>query len=455
MDETDEQARSAVPDRSPCASDSGCDEWTQLAFDALADVVVVLDSVGSVVHANRRAEEVLGTSLGEWVGRSCIDVLHPDDVPVAAELLVTAQTGGDGPKEPVRYRLRASDGSDVPVAAIASKVVLGGRTFLVMSARLADEPRPDAAIVDEVAARLARMFDEAAIGMAQVGLDGRFLRANPKLVEDLGIALPDLLGVRIHELISRHDQHGFTPAWEQLVEAGGSSLTTDVELAAPGGTTHVHLAASIVADRHGQAMYVAVQMVDVTLRVEAERALVQSQRQLRETQRELLHQSTHDPLTGLGNRLLLARVLDQGGELVGRRDAAVIYLDLDGFKRVNDEFGHAVGDELLIAVAARIRRTCGADDVAVRFGGDEFLLVRPSASFERAVDEAEELLASLAVPFSLSVGSIVIGSSAGLVYGRPEGSWDDLIDAADSLLYEAKRTRPGSVRADRHPKVEG
>jgi len=428
--------------------------WTGAAFDALAEIVVVLDSGGRVVHANRRAEELLQTTLEEWVGRSCTEVLHPDDVPLAAELVVTAQTGAEGPKEPVRYRLRASDGTDLPVAAIATKVVRDGRTFLVMSARPAVEPRPGAVIVDEVTERLARMFDEAAIGMAQVGLDGRFLRANPTLVDDLGIAAPQLLGIGIHDLVCARNQDEFARVWRRLVDGDEISLTTDVELATPMGPTHVHLAGSIVADRHGAPVYVAVQIVDVTLRVEAERALVQSQRQLRETQRELLHQSTHDPLTGLGNRLLLARASEQAGEVADRAEVAVIYLDLDGFKLVNDQYGHAVGDELLIAVAGRIRRFAGSADVAVRFGGDEFLLVQPCADLASAAEKAEELIASLAVPFALSVGPIAIRSSAGLVVGRPDGSWDKLIDRADALLYEAKRHRPGSVRAERCPSSE-
>jgi diguanylate cyclase (GGDEF)-like protein/PAS domain S-box-containing protein len=421
-------------------------DWTAVAFDAVPEIVVVIDAGGKVVHANARAEELLRTRLEDWVGRSVIEVLHPDDVPMAAELLVSAQTGAVGPKESVRYRLRASDGETVEVAAIAAKVERDDGTFLVLSARPGDEPRPDAAIVGEVSGRLSRMFDDAAIGMAQVALDGRFLRVNPTLVGDLALDAGTLLRTHVHELIRGDSRPVFDQVWRELVDGGASAATVEAAFDTPVGVRHLHLAGSVVGDRHGDPMYVALQMVNVTQRVIAEQALRESQLELRETQRELLHQTTHDALTGLGNRLLLARTFEQIAARSDDRQVAVISLDLDGFKAVNDQFGHAVGDELLVAVADRIQRSARPEDVVVRFGGDEFLVIQAPSTLAVATDTAQSILAALAVPFALSVGATQTQASAGLVVAEASTAGANLLDAADRLLYDARRHHTGQLR---------
>ena len=140
-----------------------------VVIDHVADLVAVIDQHNVIRWANLRSEDVLGTSLDVWRGRSVIELIHPDDLPLGLELLVSAKASGRGIKEPVLFRLRGAD-DWVPLEVIASNVELpDGELVTVFSARPTAPRRDGAAIVSEAGERLSRMFEDAAIGMAQVG----------------------------------------------------------------------------------------------------------------------------------------------------------------------------------------------------------------------------------------------------------------------------------------------
>ncbi|WP_082393316.1 GGDEF domain-containing protein [Nocardia arizonensis] len=174
--------------------------------------------------------------------------------------------------------------------------------------------------------------------------------------------------------------------------------------------------------------------------VRSERAIQRSARSERRAQ----YQADHDMLTGLLNRSALLRALGREG---GHSDQPVclLFIDLDGFKLVNDSYGHAVGDELIADAAARIRRTVRRDDVVARYGGDEFVVL---ARLERgrAATLAERLLGAFVRPFELSAGEVPITVSIGIACGGPRDSESavyDLIRAADSAMYHAKEYSMG------------
>jgi len=154
----------------------------------------------------------------------------------------------------------------------------------------------------------------------------------------------------------------------------------------------------------------------------------------------------HDSLTGLPNRLLFNDRLNQALTLA-RRDAsrfALLYLDLDQFKPVNDTMGHAVGDELLKSAAARIRRQVRESDTVARVGGDEFAVILSDiARREDAAIVAEKIVGALAAPFQLGspAQSIEIGTSIGIaIYPADAQDADALVGAADAAMYRAKQT---------------
>ena len=162
--------------------------------------------------------------------------------------------------------------------------------------------------------------------------------------------------------------------------------------------------------------------------------------QMKEVQRELRHQASHDPLTELANRSLFTdRVADALEN--GNASVSVIFIDIDDFKTVNDSLGHGAGDELLIAVAHRLRDCVRPTDTVARLGGDEFaIMLERISSGDEAVEVAERVIRSLGERFSISGHNISVHSSAGIATGKRGGiAAEELIRNADVAMYRAKQ----------------
>ncbi len=166
------------------------------------------------------------------------------------------------------------------------------------------------------------------------------------------------------------------------------------------------------------------------------------------TARKLLEQrfaveAEFDELTGLPNRRSALRFIEQ--QLAVSRETGaplwVLFIDLDGFKEVNDQHGHHVGDELLAKVAVRASRTLRSQDRLCRFGGDEFVLVCPGVSEDGVVALSARLREVMAAPFQIGAVEIAIGLSVGFASSVPESTVDTLLDAADAQMYGEKRGR--------------
>jgi diguanylate cyclase (GGDEF)-like protein/PAS domain S-box-containing protein len=166
---------------------------------------------------------------------------------------------------------------------------------------------------------------------------------------------------------------------------------------------------------------------------------------------ELAHQAFHDPVTGLANRVMFAEQVRQAIARARRehRMPAVIFLDLDDFKTVNDSLGHAAGDEVLVEVARRLDESVRGADIAARFGGDEFaVLLEDVAHSQDAADAAQRILELLAQPMHAGHRQVTLGGSIGISMFGPEDprDADELIRDADAAMYIAKRDGKGGYR---------
>jgi diguanylate cyclase (GGDEF)-like protein len=172
--------------------------------------------------------------------------------------------------------------------------------------------------------------------------------------------------------------------------------------------------------------------------------LEQSLVRMRSVTDELTYQAHHDALTGLANRTLFTHRLQAALERPTDEHVSVLFCDLDGFKAVNDSLGHDAGDELLKAVAERLRRCLRRHDTPARLGGDEFAVLIEADVDERAL--AERIVAALGAPFALAAGEARIGVSIGVASGRPRMlDVAELLRLADAAMYDAKRAGKGRV----------
>jgi diguanylate cyclase len=184
------------------------------------------------------------------------------------------------------------------------------------------------------------------------------------------------------------------------------------------------------------------------LNQDLEARVVERTAQLQEAQRQLERLALYDPLTGLANRTLLTDRITQAVARADRGAAppAVLLLDLDGFKSVNDGFGHAAGDLLLVEVARRLREVVRDGDTVARLGGDEFAVVVCDATAEQALEVADRILAAIADPVRVEDGSCSVGASIGVCLAVRGQSPGILLRDADTAMYAAKARGRGGVQ---------
>lgn len=168
---------------------------------------------------------------------------------------------------------------------------------------------------------------------------------------------------------------------------------------------------------------------------------------LMEQQKATLHDSLHDALTGLPNRVLFNDRLEHGMEQAKRHgwSLAVMFMDLDKFKAINDSYGHDAGDAVLLTIAMRLKETVRTDDTVSRHGGDEFLyLLMEIKEDQDAAIVAKKILKAVQAPCDVSVGELTVNTSIGIsIYPRDGNTAEALIKSADAAMYRAKQSKSG------------
>jgi diguanylate cyclase (GGDEF)-like protein/PAS domain S-box-containing protein len=269
------------------------------------------------------------------------------------------------------------------------------------------------------------------MGIALTTVEGVLVDANPALCAMLGRTADELYGRSVLDLVQAEGVSAAREAYQTLVDAPGRPMRHETRLRRAEGTdVPVQVTASRVEETEGQSAHLVMIVEDITERKALEAALV--------------HRSLHDPLTGLPNRLLFQDRLWHALER-GRREntpTCVLIADLDGFKAINDELGHPMGDLVLVTFAERLRSVLRASDTAARLGGDEFSIVCENTEPADADVLAERLRASVTEPLPLSGTSVTIGLSIGIgsVAGglQPADVYERVVREADDAMYADK-----------------
>src|SRR3954471_4116928 len=262
-------------------------------------------------------------------------------------------------------------------------------------------------------------FEDAPIGVAFIDLDGRFRRVNRRLCTLTGFMEADF------EALTVHDQPGTSTGL--FIHHAGDAGAFEGPFRRADGTTGWGLARrSAIPDAAGNPTHAILQLLDLSARKRAEE--------------ELAHAATHDPLTGLPNRKHFERAATEALErLSDGQSVALLFIDIDDFKVINDSLGHSAGDRLLLVVAERLRGLVREPDVLARFGGDEFIILLANADAAQALATADAVREALRVPADLDGERRFVTASVGITLSdRSPSSAGAMIRDGDAAMYQAK-----------------
>lgn len=400
-----------------------------------SDIILVVSSEGTISYASPAFETGLGYTTDDWDGMDATTLLSPDDVDFLS-LNYDASPFNEGPRS-LELRIRHHDGSWRWCEVIFTDLnQVPGINGWVANVRDITERKAAAEALREAHERFRSSFENAPIGMGLCDLEGRVIEINAAYGRIFGRSQEELVGALISDLTHPDDRASSAAMLEEVTSGKADTAEAEKRYLRPDGTgVWVSIKVSSVRGPDGKPLYLIGQAEDISER-----------RKLRD---QLAHDALHDPLTGLPNRILFVDRLELALRRVQRSNklVAVMFLDLDHFKLVNDSLGHDSGDRLLVLVARQLVGALRSSDTLARFGGDEFTVLCEVDDREEALEVANRLGAALGPPISLDGTDNYISTSLGIalsVTGR-EGS-AALLRNADAAMYMAKEAGPGNIR---------
>jgi len=394
--------------------------------------------VSTILRLKRDERPQLADMLGifGWVG-----IAFAGSGAVAALLFITYQQAGFGVLAAVvpimatllatlHYYNRQQEANEAMRVAAEEASAREAQVAALAAAREAEVAARHLHQLQDSERRFHSAFTHASIGMALLSFDGRVLQANDALRELLGVDDAQLLDRAFSSFVVAADREALEAQLAAVTEAGFEDFSIEVRCRdAASAEVWVSLHGSIFTEPGAAAPCLILQAHDISARRRAEAGLH--------------HIAFHDSLTGLPNRRRFGDLLAQAVQ-TARADPkhgfAVMFIDFDRFKLINDSLGHAAGDEFLVGVSRRVRDTVRPDDVVARLGGDEFAVLLNRVEHEAsAITTAERLLKTLRLPLDVAGSELTSSASIGITtsvigYERPE----DVLRDADIAMYRAK-----------------
>ena len=409
--------------------------------------IIATDPEGIITVFNTGAERMLGYRASEMIGTSPERLHDPGEIQArAAELNIAPgfrvflAEAARGRPETRQWTYVTRDGRrlQASITVTAMRGPAGAITgYIKVGTDITRQLQAQAALQDSEL-RFRDTFRHAPSGMMLIGLDGqntgRMLQVNPALCQLTGYSEDQLVGMTVAELTAPEDVDAHYRRFADLRDGRPAARAAERHwIHADGHDLWVQFSVSprnAVADS-----YVVGQVEDISARKHAEARLT--------------HQSLHDPLTGLPNRLLLMDRIAHALRATSRSHSyvGVLFMDLDGFKEVNDSAGHAAGDQILVEVANRIRPTIRPGDTVARWGGDEFVMVcERLRSADVATHIAERILAAVGAPSVIGEHRFTLTASIGVALSDAGSDPEQILRKADQAMYEAKRAGKGRIQ---------
>lgn len=412
--------------------------------------IALAGAAGSLKYAGRRARSVAvvfglltasAVLVNAWGGQIeahfhffvmiAVLALYEDWLPFGLAIgYVVAEHGALGAISP--HSVYNHGGNSWAWAGVHGFFVLGAVAASVVTWRLNEDMRARMGDAHrrarETSKRFQLAFESGVSGMALVGPDGRYMRVNRALCDMVGYTEEDLLEHSFQSITHPDDLAGDVDQHRALMAGTVDVYETEKRyLHRDGHEVWAQIGVTAVRDAHQEVLYFITQYHDVTTRKRFED--------------ELAHRALHDPLTGLPNRVLF---LDRLGHALVRLrrhpgNVAVLFVDLDRFKLVNDGMGHSIGDAVLLDAAQRLCEAARAEDTVARFGGDEFTILCENADPDEARRVGQRALDAFTRPFTHEGREFHLSASIGIrVNDLASASADSLLRDADIALYAAK-----------------
>ncbi|MDX1376104.1 MAG: EAL domain-containing protein [Burkholderiales bacterium] len=398
------------------------------ALVELAPDAIIVHSGGLIEYANPAAARLLRGTPAQLAGMRVEDTVHPDDRPRAQER-ARFHASGPGASGFETQRLRRLDGAEAVVEAASISYLENGRLVTQTVLRDVSEMRRARDALAERERRFRDVVEAAGEFVWEVGADWRLCYLSGRVEAVLGYAQSEMLGRTLLEFMPLGEARAAQPWFEErLGQARAFRDHVFRVMTKAGRVIWVSMSGVPVLDRGGRPEGYRGTAADITARRQAEERL------------EYL--AKRDALTGLPNRALLAERIQRAivSAARSRGKIALLFVDLDQFRLVNDSLGHQAGDALLRAVAERLANTVRHEDMLARLGGDEFVLlwdgIRTPAD---AAAAAQRVQATLARPFTIDGRTLSIGASIGIsVYPSDAHDAATLLRNADAAMHAAK-----------------
>ena len=395
-------------------------------LDQIHESVITMDLGGYITGWNRSAEALFGYSAAEAIGKHILFLYADPDIDDDSEGFRDAFIEEGGRELEVRRRRKSGE-------------IFWASLQLSLSRGETGEPVGLVGYLSDITSRIeaektmrlqARIFEHSEESILITDADRRILSVNPAFSHMTGYTEEDVIGRQPGLLRSaRHPLHFYEELWQRVEQDGG--WHGEVWTRRKNGEDFPSWASiSLVRNREGQVCNYFSIFTDITERKAAE---------------ERIHYlAYYDNLTGLPNRTLLYRLTDQALAEARRNrlHGALLFIDLNRFKPINDSLGHGVGDRLLQQVAERLRGTVRTEDVVARLGGDEFVIALfDIARREHAAMVAQKVIAALDTPFLIDGHELRVGVAIGIsVYPRDGFETETLLRMADIAMYRSKET---------------
>jgi len=411
----------------------------RLLAEHASDLVFQADAHGTLDWVSPSVARVVGWEPEQILGHPVRDFIHCDDH-AALDEARSRLLGGIPTK--LTCRIRRTDGTYRWFDATLHPVVddVGAITGWLGGARDIQREVESRQALARSERRHRNAMAAAPVGMAVLDLDRRFIEVNTALCRIFGRDPEWFLARRIPDVLDPVDNEADLRMRAEVLSGRAEHVTWEQCIRRPDDTpVWVEHSVALLLDAEPGATFYISQFVDIS--------------DAKASTDQLRYQATHDALTRVANRRdLLDRIAvmlshqHRGDALV-----AVLFVDIDHLKIVNDSYGHAAGDDVIVAIAQRITEQVRSTDDVTRFGGDEFIVVLPTVSaLEQAQLVAEKIVHGAIAPLTIAGQAIHVSVSIGVAVAEPGDDPESLLQRADQALYRAKRTGRGvSVTYDR------